>query len=310
MVLDPVIKNFTAFLTAETSINFSRLKTLTDFPFFEPHNKPSALIALGLALEGLKRSPYQGLNFLQSMKKEAFSLFPKKWQVAGLAFSLFFVVFTAYAFVRQQESSKILDKIQSVFTDYGKKIAFMQESQVSVESLNSFLEKEKAKSENEQIVRDKLSLPNPMDQLQIITQRLGDAEKWNLTIRHLKLEDRKVEIKGVLNKSQLQKFKSQLEGLAKGQIKEVSSQSETLNPSVNKELSQAAPDGTALNLSKKTEGVLKNPLQKEERPDLPAIAPFMPEAHIKDSNSSNPNRDLEQEDMAFFSYSFELKEAF
>ena len=292
-----VIKNLTAFLTTEISVNISRLKSLTDFPYFQWADKPSALVAFGLALEGLKSSPYQGLNFLQTKKKEELSLFPKKWTKAGLVFLSCFVIFTAYAFIRKQESFNILVKMESLFIDYGKKIAFLQDNNINVDSLKSFLEKEKVKTDNEQFVRDKLNLPNPMVHLQLISQKLGKAEKWNLSIHYLKSEDKAIEIKGSVNKSSLESFKSQLKNLAdKGRIKETPY-------SGNKHLSQTKnqnlPDkkkSKDLQPAIKQKQAGQNVLPEKEKPDLSE----------KNLESSEPKTD--QEELFFFSYSFRIKE--
>ena len=190
-----VIKNFTAFLTAEISINTSRLKSF-EYPYSEWSNKPMTFVALGLALEGLKSSPYQGLNFLQSIKKEALSLFPRKWLKTGLTLFLGFSVLTAYAFIRKQESSKLLNQMEALFTDYGKKIAFLKGNLVNIESVKSFLETERAKTDNEKIVKNKLAFPNPMDSLGLITKKIGKADKWNLRIHYLKAENRAIKIEG------------------------------------------------------------------------------------------------------------------
>ena len=292
-----VIKNLTAFLTAEMSINISRLKSLTDFPYFQWGDKPSALIAFGLALEGLKSSPYQGLNFLQSTKKEDFSLFPKKLQKAGLVFLSCFVLFTAYAFMRKQESFKILSKMESLFVDYGKRIAFLQESNISVKSLKSFLEKEKVKTDNEQLLKDKLNLPNPMDHLRSITQKLGKADKWNLSIHYLKAEDGAVEIKGSVNKSSLSDFKSQLRGLVSGRIKEMPYQR---NKNLNQKESQNLP---------KVKGPEDSQVVAQEKAKQD-VSPGKEQSDLsgKDLESSELKADLEQEELSFFSYSFKMKE--
>ena len=307
-----VIKNLTAFLTTEISINISRLKSLTDFPYFQWGDKPSVLIAFGLALEGLKSSPYQGLNFLQSMKKEDFSLFPKKWQKTGLIFLSCFIIFIAYAFIRKQESFKILSKMESLFIDYGKRIAFLQESNISVESLKSFLEKEKLKANNEQLLRDKLSLPNPMDHLRSLTQKLDETDKWNLKIHYLKVEDGAVEIKGSVNKSSLNDFKSQLESLAKGRIKETPYQK-------NRDLSQ--PENHNL---PKVKGTKESQASTTEEKAQDSKSAIMREKPVQDTSSgkkqpglsgkilesSEPKTDLEQEEQSFYSYSFKMKEGF
>ena len=288
-----LIKNLTAFLTAEISINVSRLKTLA-YPYFEWNKNPLAFVAFGLALEGLKSSPYHGLNFLQSMKKEDSSLFPRKWVKTGMILLLGFVIFTAFAFVRKQESFKLLNKVESVFINYGRKITFLEESRINIESIKSFLKTERATAENEKVIKEKLNAPNPMDSLQLISKKIGEAaSKWNLRIHHFKAKDRTVEITGLVDTSSLKNFRAQLESLAKGPIQDnSSSQNSTLLKEQNKTTS------TRSGLEKQREAE-QNGSTKQEEINL---------LKNKDLNSSETNKTLlEQQEQSFFSYFFELK---
>ena len=278
-----MIKNLTAFLTAELSMHISRLKNFED-PYFEWSNKPMTFVALGLALEGLKSSPYQGLNFLQSLKKEALSLFPRKWLKTGLTLFLGFSVLTAYAFIRKRESSLLLKKMEALFIDHGKKIAFLKGSHVNIESVKSFLETERAKTDNEKIVKNKLDSPNPIDSLELITKKIGKAEKWNLRIHYLKAEDRTVKVEGLVDKSSLGKLKSQLESLAKGRLQD---NSMLKNSTSAKKLNQPSETGFPLDKQKENQA---NPLEN------------------KDLNSSKNKFDPEPLGRTFFSFSFKLKE--
>ena len=272
------IKNLTAFLTEQISANVSRLKTLKNCPDFKSIDSSLAHIAIGLALEGLKNFPYQGLNFLQSMQKESISLYPKKWKRAVLIFFLCFIVWTAYSFVRKQESYKNLGKIQEIFTSYGKKIALMTENQINTESIKSFLEKEKTKLKSEQIVQEKLNQPNPMDHLQLISQKLGSANQWNLSIRYLHLEGQAVEIRGLVNSSALENFKSKLSSLAEGSIKE--------------QPVSFSPEELKVNSS-----IESRKMDSEQTKDKPP-------GQQKGKSSSV----FKSEERSFFSYSFQLKE--
>ncbi len=285
-----VIKNITAFLTAELSINISRLKSLAEISYIDPESQPSALIAFGLALEGLKSSPYQSVNFLQSMKKEDLSLFPAKWLKLGLASLLCFVVLTAYAFFRKQESFKILERMESIFIEYGKNIASLQANRISVESLQSFLEKEKSETDNEKFVQAKLDFPNPMDHLRLISKKLNSAEKWKLKIDYLKIENEIVEIKGWVEKTSLGSFKSELKSLSKSSIQDNSS---SHNPLLNKK--ESLVDKKQL-----LEGENKTEHSKSQKEgDM---------VENKETKFSESEADLEQKDQVFFSYSFKIKE--
>ena len=298
-----VIKNLTAFLTAELSIKVLRLKTFTEYPYLKVDNKPSALVAFGLALEGLKRSPYKGLNFLQSLQKQELSLFPKQGLKLALAAVLCFAIFTTYTTLRKQESLNVLSKVRAVFLNYGTKITHFKKTHITSEAIQSFLNKNKNTTENEQTVRDKLNEPNPMDHLQLITQKLSDVEKWNLSIHYLKLVGQTVEIKGSVNQSSLPSLKSQLTSLAKGNISE---DSKAYSKAI--ESQKIAKSDHSTSLKEETSTLIEKEDQASTKKKLDTTS--KENKNNQDSSLSLENEESlkQQEKPSFFSYSFILKE--
>lgn len=285
-----VIKNLTAFLTAELSIKTSRLKNLPEYPHLGGNNKPASLVAFGLALEGLKSSPYKGLNFLQSLQKKELSLFPKQGVKLAITALVCFVILTAYTILRKRESFKVLNKAKTVFLNYGTKITRLKKNQIDHSSIHSFLNKNKNITDNEQTVKSKLNKPNPMDHLQLITQKISDAEKGNLNIHYLKLTGQAVEIKGSVNQSFLPNLKSQLTSLAK------------------ENLSEDLKGHKAATKQKE----LKNSTSETKKSTLTAgadnISPGSKHEQKVSSSLEDEEHSQQQENPSFFSYSFTLKE--
>ena len=224
MIFGPgaMIKNLSVFITEELEFPVSKLRYFAPFSNFDLQRKPLADVALGLALEGLKKSPYTGLNLLQSTKKEDILFYPRKWKKTALMFLFCFFAFVAYAFIRQIESSKILSKVNEVFLDYGSKIAYLRTNAIHVESIKKFLAREEEKQADEKIVQEQLSLKQPMDHLQQIVQKLGSAEVWNLSLQSLKITGRKIELRGLIDQSALEPFKTALQSLSEQPIQEIS----------------------------------------------------------------------------------------
>ena len=277
-----MIKNLSVVLTEEIDLPVSKLKGFLPFPKLDLQSKPLTDIALGLALEGLKKSPYTGLNFLQSIKKTDFSFFPKRWRKTALAFLFCFVIFSVYAFMRQFESSSVLSKIETAFLSYGEKIANLRKSAINTESVEDFLNLEKNKKEDEKIVKEQLSLAQPMDHLQFISQKLGSAEKWNLHIQYLKITDRKVEIEGQIGSSALESFKSLLQSLSKGSIEENKQEGEVSSKEKIKD---------------ETKDIAVEKDQEKDSAEKPAD--IQADLELK--------KDKEEVELSSFSYSFTLK---
>ena len=309
-----VIKNLSMVLTEELNLPVSKLKSFSAFPNFDLQSRPLTDIALGLALEGLKKSPYTGLNFLQPANKTAFSFLPKQVIKTAMIFIVCFILFSAYAFVRQLESSALLEKVNSIFTDYGRKIAYLRGNNIGVESIESFLASEKEKKEDEKRVRARLSLEQPIDYLQQIVQKIGSAENWNLRLQQLKIKGRTVEMRGQIESSSLKKFKALLQSLAENPIKEdAGSQAEKVeNPMQEDAGSQAEK--------------VENPMQEDAGSQAEKVEnPMQEDAGSQAERAENPmqedagsqNReDLKEQSessgakLSSFSYSFTFKREF
>ena len=224
IILGPssVIKNLSAYLSAETSSNFSRLKNVRDLKTFDltEASNQNLLISLGLAMEGLKRPPYGGVNFLHSLNKRNFLLFSEKWKSMVKGFAIVLCFFSIYAFIRNQEGRHLADKIQNIFTNYGEKIASLRESQVSVDKVKDYLENKKSLLDVEELIKKKTSKVNLIDQLKFLTESINVEQSWQLKISYLKIKDRNVSIKGQINKEFISIFKDRLQKISKNKIKD------------------------------------------------------------------------------------------
>ena len=217
------IKNLSAYLSGELSMSFSRLKALPRLPgldLTDPKNH-SFLIPFGLAMEGLKKAPYSGVNLLHSLNPGGISFFPKAARPALAALGAALFVFAVYSFARDRSSRQLADQMRSVFVNYGKKIAFMRESQVSADSVKGFLDDQKALLQSGEFIKKRSSGPGPIDWLQALTKGVGPRPEWGMRIAYLKLKDRKVQLKGEISRPYLETLKGRLKALAKGPLEEL-----------------------------------------------------------------------------------------
>ena len=215
-----IIKNLPAFLSRALPLPFSRLKTLAGFPEWslEDHHKQSLLVALGLAAEGLRRPPYSGLNLLRSLNEKKTLNFQKKWKQTFTAVGVSFAVLTGYALIKNRESRLLAENVHSVFMDYGKKIAFLRPSKIHEEAVEDFLKKKELEQNSKKLLEEALSRPNPLDYMKTLVNLLKADPEWNLKITALKIKGRTIDIKGRVNGSHLEAFKTRLQILAENNI--------------------------------------------------------------------------------------------
>ncbi len=312
------VKNLSAFLSEELSLNFSRLRDLPKLPGLDLSDPKSHLflIPFGLAVEGLKKAPYSGLNLIHSLKKpEAISLFPKSVRPALMALGAALFVWTAYSFLRDRESRWLADQIHSVFVSYGKKIALMRESQVDIDSVRDFLRDQKALAKNESLIKERISGPGPMDWLQTLTKGMDPKPEWDMRIAYLKLKDQKVSLAGEISGPYLEALKLRLQSLAKGPL-------EGFQPP--KRSPQSLPEAENSSPPPPPPPFLEGGLQKgagaagNSRPPAPAnrpskqTAPPAPPASLRKPDPASPIKSPPAETSAganrqSFAFSFELK---
>lgn len=213
------IINLSSYLTQKSSINFFKLKNLKSLPD-SLKDKSVFLVALGLGAEGLKRAPYKGLNFLKSSNSQGLSGLFKAYKKRFVAVIVIFCIFTSYVFIRNQESQKILKYTQDLFVYYAKKISHIKPSLITISTVQDFLNNTNKKTKQINKVIKKLKGLNSLDKLQMLNTKLTNKKLQQLHIVYLDIKNQTVTIKAFVKTSELVAFKSQLQKLAQGKLKD------------------------------------------------------------------------------------------
>lgn len=215
------IKNISAFLSMETPYSFSKLSSiphLSSFDFSNPKNH-SLSIALGLAMEGVKRTPYAATNFLHSFKKESFMLFSKKIYRTLGACLIFAFLLGGLSFIRHKEIYRLNEKMDVLFNKYVRKIMFKKSSEVDIASVKSYLKTKKDTRKIEKTINKKIQKTSAIKTLANFSQGLKVQPAWGLKITYLKIEPTLAFIQGHLKASFEKEFKESLSSLSKSSPK-------------------------------------------------------------------------------------------
>ena len=288
-----MIKNLSVFLSMQLSASVYKLKKFSVFSDWNWKERPSGLISAGLALEGLKRYPYPGLDFLRSKKKppSLFLLGALKNKAALIL--ICFLIFSLYAFVKSYETSKLLTQVQGAFSEYARKIAYLPINQINVSAVENFLQKQQDKLEAEDMIKTELSKDHPMSYLEAMVKKIGSADNWNLSLEYLKISGEKAEIKGKVDSSKLKSFHSALQSLAAGKI------TNSISSANGASAKGAGGDSLELESDSKKEDALTEERKKAENSPSSSSA--------SKSNENSFQRDnTEEKSQAGFSYSFQL----
>lgn len=244
-----VIKNLPAFLSRTFPIPFLRLKAIPQFPNWDLNNdsNQTLLIPLGLALEGLRRPPYSGLNLMRSLNERKFLNFQKQWKKTLVAVGISFAVLTGYALIKNRESRLLADHIHSVFMTYGEKIASLRSSKIHEEAVEEFLSKKESERKNKKLLESNLSQTTPLDHLKILTDILKPPSEWELKITALKIKGQMIDIEGSVHPSFYETLTIRLQTLAET---DTLKKKELPPQPTEKETTKEAPPGP----DKKSEG--------------------------------------------------------
>jgi len=291
-----MIKNLSSFLSDRLALSVYKSKHLTAFPYWDWRENPSALIAVGLTLEGLKRHPYPGLDFLHFQKSTPSLLSLGGVKNRALVLLLALSVLFAYAFVKKYETERLLQKVQAVFKEYGRKIAYLPADKIKVKEVKSFLKEQDKMWLAKEYIQKELLRPGPMEALEKITAKIGSAEDWGLSLEYLKISGLNVEIKGILKADKRDGFETLIQSLAATKIKTTA-----------KSAKKAGLEETST--------VFLNKLKEEQQSSaLEKNGDTAVKPEDKPSGVEEPAQTIEEGEgktgLAGFSYSFQLKTKF
>jgi len=243
-ILGPVsvIKNLSAYLSTEMNTRFSRIKKLNNLDTFDLSvaNNQNLIVPLGLALESLKRPPYEGINLLSSLNPQKSQLFPKKWRSVTQVFIVILLIFSVYVFLRNQVGQRLSDQIQDIFVNYGNQIAFIKKSKITRDEVKKYLKNKEALVTAESLIQSKVSHPSAMDHLTTLTQTLDPKPSWNLKMTYLKIKGQSVILKGNIHQDFILLFKQKLQTISREKIteKQIQPIHSNLNAKSNSPISQ------------------------------------------------------------------------
>jgi general secretion pathway protein L len=198
------MKGLGGFLTQHLEIAFNRFKLMSFLPNIafesDAHVESVAGVAIGLAIEGLKRPRNPSVNFLKeefAKQSETFARLWEKWgyavQIGAAAFVLFFI----YAFIRDSMTSSMVDASDQALRTQASAIANLKGSSASPSKIKKFLadhEKEqKARKQAEKV----LKLNSPLDVLNLISQNMPEKGIM-MDVAHFTVDGNMAEIQGYI----------------------------------------------------------------------------------------------------------------
>lgn len=199
------ILNLHAFLTQQLELPVNKVSILANFPAtsFEKTNRVDSIIgvALGLALEGLKKPRNPALNFMRgefAKQNTAMKVFWEKWgptiQVGAAAFLIFFV----YSFIRESTALSLADRTVESLQTQAKTVAKLPAKAQNDAGVKKYIRDQKKRSTEMQTLAGLARMNSAMDVMKKINDAIPAKSMVTMDVKRLSIIGDQVLFEGVV----------------------------------------------------------------------------------------------------------------
>ena len=196
------LKNLGAFLTQQLQIPFNRHRQFEHHPAggFEgdPHLELVGGVAVGLAIESLRRPRNPAVTFLKgefALQGNAFRVLWEKWGYAGKIAGTAFAMLLGYSCARQTLTTTMLEQSAEVLGKQAQTIAGLKKG-ASPDKIRKFISAQeaidKARKQSEKVVQ----INSAADVLDLLSANVPGREAVKLEIKRLSIDGEKAEVHG------------------------------------------------------------------------------------------------------------------
>lgn len=196
------LKNLGAFLTQHFQIPFNRFKQFdAQAVSFDsnPHLEIVSNVAVGLAIEGLRRPRNPATNFMKdefAQQSRVFEAIWEKWGYTAQLCGAAFMILLVYSVVRDGMTASLMEQSDEVLRKQAQDIAGIRRTQATPARINSFIKNqenlERARKQAEKVER----INSPLDILERISASVPPRERIMLEIKRFTVDNETAEIHG------------------------------------------------------------------------------------------------------------------
>lgn len=197
------IQNLGPFLTQALEVPVNRISVLQNFPQANFERTPSAEarmgVALGLAVEGLKKPRNPPLNFMRGeFAKQNYHLQAlwDKWSHTAKIAAAVFVVFCVYSVLRESFALNLADKSQEVLKAQAKSVAKLSTRNANEAGIKKYIRENKKRAADLRTLSHLASMNSAMDILKKINDATPPKTGLTLDVRKLSIVQNDVVIEG------------------------------------------------------------------------------------------------------------------
>lgn len=198
-----LLKNLGPYMTQNFEIPFNRYKQFESHPAvafeFSPQLESTTAVAVGLAIEGLKRPRNPATNFLKGEFAQQTHFFESMWnkwghaaQLAGTAFLLLVV----YGMVRESLSIRLVEESDRALIAQAEAIAGLKGKKASANNVQKFLNNVDREAKNRKAAQKVVRINSALDILNKISAAIPPTAQLNMEIKRISIENDSVEVHG------------------------------------------------------------------------------------------------------------------
>ncbi len=229
------IENLGPYLTQQLEVPVNRTTLMGNFPtvMFEktPHIETVAGVALGLAVEGIKRPKNPPMNFLRGIfakESQAFKVFWENWgrtlQLAAASIVVLFV----YSILRENAALDLADRANEVVKTQAKAVAHLPPKTANLAGVKKYIQDNRKRIAETKTLTQVLGMNSALDVVKKISDAAPGKNLLTLDVNALRVRENRVELEGFLKtKAEVTAFQTALKSVALGG--QVQSKPSTLN---------------------------------------------------------------------------------
>lgn len=201
------IRQLAPYITQRLELNCNRLKSLEGLGGLEVplelSQSPKSLLAIGLALEGLKKPRNPALNLIRDefvKQSPVLQLFWERWGHTTLVAASAFVLLLIYGMAKETLATRLLEVTSETLKTQAQSVAGLTGLQASKKSIRNYIKTQEKNAKMREAAEIIFSYNSATDILKSIAQKIpnvGDSRKiMPMDILSLKIVGENVEIAG------------------------------------------------------------------------------------------------------------------
>jgi len=234
------ILNLHAHLTQQLELPVNKALVLTNFTSlsFERTTRIDSVIgiALGLAIEGLKKPRNPALNFMKgefALENTFFRVFWERWGTAIQVSAAAFVIFFVYSFIRENVAINLSDRTTEGLKAQAKTVAKLPNRSQNESGVKKYIRDQKKRATEMRTLASLANMNSALDVMKKVNDAIPGKATVVLDVRKLSVIEDQVQIEGVVQDAkQFSILETTLSNIAIGKVNRVPGQTPIQKPGV------------------------------------------------------------------------------